>query len=50
MTPATQRDRRVRLSDGRFAYQRSGGLVTQADINRHGSYAAARKAKDKSYV
>ena len=28
------------------AYERHGGFVTQADINRHGSYAAARAAKD----
>lgn len=28
------------------AWMLSGGFVTQAEINRHGSYAAARKAKD----
>lgn len=28
------------------AYERSGGFVTQAEIDLHGSYAAARKAKD----
>ena len=45
------KDKRVVVSvdaNGRAmpAWKRHGGFVTQADIYEHGSYAAARAAKD----